>query len=350
MKLTKQAESLEHCIHVLKVLTRSQKGPEFWEREDYKGIRECLQVIKSQPDRFPIKFGDRLPDGSVFSNERGDVINIPALTDKYISSIATFKPLGFAEYPILQVVSVKMYEEGSSNTKDSAKVHLTHLRLCDGSKDVMTGRLPMHLSHGASVVLLEGDIIELQRFTPLTYRDSGSDKPQRSPAVLIHTFSKMGYNALPKKLNDPIHCIEITKDILEVAEERPIEEAEENADGTMEMLLEVDCTSEHRYCAAYGLNPVLCICETDPVSKVNLEVIRQYYHFATKDVSKMDNSNKRNMLYWWYMTNIYNICGKSKREDPPACLKATIRKEYPEESGWYKKYQPGASKKRYNKK
>ena len=66
-ELNKQAESLQLCLHVLRVLTRSQKGPEFWGRDDLKGIRECLQVIKSQPDRFPAKFGDKLPDGSIFS-------------------------------------------------------------------------------------------------------------------------------------------------------------------------------------------------------------------------------------------------------------------------------------------
>ena len=30
------------------------------------------------------------------------------------------------------------------------------------------------------------------------------------------------------------------------------------------------------------------------------------------------------MLYWWYMTDTYNICGKVNRKDPPACLKAVL--------------------------
>ena len=57
----------------------------------------------------------------------------------------------------------------------------------------------------------------------------------------------------------------------------------------------------------------------------------------------MSNSNKRNMLYWWYMTNTYNICGKGTREDPPAYLKAAIRKAYLSEraDGMYKKFIPG---------
>lgn len=57
----------------------------------------------------------------------------------------------------------------------------------------------------------------------------------------------------------------------------------------------------------YGLSPVLCICKTDPPDKINLEVVREFCWFTTKEVTDMDNSNKRNALYWWYMTNIYNI-------------------------------------------
>ena len=58
----------------------------------------------------------------------------------------------------------------------------------------------------------------------------------------------------------------------------------------------------------------------------------------------MSNSWKRNMLYWWYMTNTYNICGKGTRAEPPACLKNAIRKAYPSEraDGLFKKYVAGS--------
>ena len=41
------------------------------------------------------------------------------------------------------------------------------------------------------------------------------------------------------------------------------------------------------------------------------------------------------------MTNIYGICGKGNRKDPPACLKAAIRKAYPDPNGKYKPYNDG---------
>ena len=51
------------------------------------------------------------------------------------------------------------------------------------------------------------------------------------------------------------------------------------------------------------------------------------------------------MLYWWYMTNTYNIYGKGTREDPSACLKAAIHKAYPSErpDGMFKKFMPGTN-------
>jgi hypothetical protein len=75
-------------------------------------------------------------------------------------------------------------------------------------------------------------------------------------------------------------------------------------------LVNVECTPHQRYCARYGLSPVLCICKSDLPDKINLEVLQEFCWFATKEVTDMDNSNKQNMLYWWYMTNIYNIGGK----------------------------------------
>ena len=57
----------------------------------------------------------------------------------------------------------------------------------------------------------------------------------------------------------------------------------------------------------YGVSTVICICESDPVDKINPEMVREYCYFATTNVSKMSNSWKRNMLYWWHMTNTYNI-------------------------------------------
>ena len=75
-------------------------------------------------------------------------------------------------------------------------------------------------------------------------------------------------------------------------------------------------------------------------------MVQEYCYFATTEVSKMSNSWKQNMLYWWYMTNTYNICGKDTRADPLACLKYAISKAYPSErkDGVYQIFVPGTNK------
>lgn len=63
----------------------------------------------------------------------------------------------------------------------------------------------------------------------------------------------------------------------------------------------------------------------------------------------MTNKHKRNMLYWWYMTNTYNICGTGNRKEPPACLKYAIRCAHPEPDGKYVAFKPsrkGGSKRK----
>ena len=69
-------------------------------------------------------------------------------------------------------------------------------------------------------------------------------------------------------------------------------------------LVGIECTPQQQHCAKYGLSPVLCIGKTDPPDKINLEVVQEFCWFATKEVTDMDNSNKQNVLYWWYMTNL----------------------------------------------
>jgi hypothetical protein len=164
---------------------------------------------------------------------------------------------------------------------------------------------------------------------------SGKDGSPQMPDVVVHSYSRLGYLPLPSWLNDPMQCLMVVNAPRPVVPSPP----EDDTDDGKEPLVEVECTTQSRYCSMYGVNAVVCICDANPPSKINLDVVREYCYFATKDVSQMDNGLKRNMLYWWYMTNHYNICGKGNREEPPACLKAAIRKAYPESSGRYVKYQ-----------
>ena len=49
----KQDEAVEYCEHLLRMLTTNTDGPDMWREKEFKGIRECVQVIKAQPQQFP---------------------------------------------------------------------------------------------------------------------------------------------------------------------------------------------------------------------------------------------------------------------------------------------------------
>jgi hypothetical protein len=60
------------------------------------------------------------------------------------------------------------------------------------------------------------------------------------------------------------------------------------------------------------------------------------------EIREMTNARKRNLLDWWYMTNVYSICGKEKRRELPTCLLWRIRAYYPNKRGdRYKGFQQG---------
>jgi len=277
-KKTRQAAEIAYCVNVLKMLTLTDKGKELWGREEFKEVRECIADIKSDPESYPLLHGDKIPDHSSSRDCETVPRNNPPLTSNCISRIAKFESFPEGSHPILQVAAepAMKFEESKHNNK-SNHTHITHLRLCDGNNDVMVGRLSMHIAHDGKK-LGEGDIIQLESFTPLTYTPSGTSnnpQPHRSPAVVIHTYTRVGYKPVPQQLNDPLPCITMTDDQIE---EYTINELTGGSAGDEEYeeLVEVDCTAEHRYCSMYGVSTVVCVCKTDPVEKIDLNTVREY--------------------------------------------------------------------------
>ena len=63
LKLGKMADTLEHSEHMMKVLTSSSVGPNYWERDECKQIRESILFVNINLDKYPAIIGDQLPDG-----------------------------------------------------------------------------------------------------------------------------------------------------------------------------------------------------------------------------------------------------------------------------------------------
>ena len=102
---------------------------------------------------------------------------------------------GLSPTPVLQVVSKTMALEGSTGGNGHTNmIHFTNLRVCDGSGDVMLARLSMQIAHDGDK-LKEGDIIQLNLFTPLTYAPQ-----EEGEAITDNMLSCSAINELPYQL------------------------------------------------------------------------------------------------------------------------------------------------------
>jgi hypothetical protein len=92
--------------------------------------------------------------------------------------------------------------------------------------------------------------------------------------------------------------------------------------------------------AKYGIQFETCICQAFPVKSLMLQEIARECYFVSMSTNKMQNNHKRNLVYWWYATNIYFICGAHNRAELPECLVWDVRRHFPNKPGVpYKGYQ-----------
>jgi hypothetical protein len=79
-----------------------------------------------------------------------------------------------------------------------------------------------------------------------------------------------------------------------------------------------------------------CTCDNRllPVVDQDLTSIKRSCPFPTGgSANSLPPNEKRNIVYWWYATNIFLICGKGYRGPLPECLVYAIRCCYPKPKG-----------------
>ena len=303
----------------LNKLNHIRKNPGLWEHEDNKFLREFVNHIECNRGDFPC-----LPGDSGYAKVVKTSKAQQQLTKGYIKAIAEYRDTGFAEHPILYVLSRETFHEeqtfhGFSN-KPAPPTKLTHLRLVDGDGNQMMGRLATEIADQGKQ-LKEGDVIRLDLYTELTHLLN--DKTSKMPFVFIHKYSPLAFRNKPPvdEVYDPISCASVLP--LEALPPQKNSSAPDRSDAP------VNCCSSSRYCSMHGVNFICCVCESIPVEKLDLAAIKEDCYFATDKLDEMTNPHKRNMIYWWYATNIYSICGKGKRKELPKCLVHRIRQCHP---------------------
>ena len=252
------------------------------------------------------------------------------LTSNYIQTIANYGDTSHLRNPTLQVVSseTKFRKTPFKKVygKEQQDVKITHLRLMDGDNNVMMGRCAINITDEGKK-LKEGDIIQLDMYTELTHT-LGEKNGKSKPVVYIIKFSLVGYKHLPNPnyINIPLEC-----------DKASLQRQIEGKTIHLDKIEEVECSGS--CCSLYGINMLQCVCKTNPIERMNLQTLKDECWFADREVEAMTNSHIRCMLYWWFATNIYAICGSKNRAPLPECLVAAVRKEYPDPDGNYTGYE-----------
>ena len=296
------------------------KNPKLWQSEENRYLREFFNYIDVNRSTYPFSSGDRYDD---LSAEPGN--GQRKLTQGYIKAIAAYQDTSFVDHPIFYVLECNTIHQDEAFTgfseKKSPPTKILHLLLADGDGNQMTGRLSSQISDQGKQ-LKKGVIIRLDLYTELTHHIN--DHTSRMPFVFILKYSPMDYKGtLPvDKLHDLIPC----SNSLPNHYLPPLDNETSTADISDEP---VDCCPSNRYCSMHGVSFAVCICQAIPIAKLDLASIKEDCYFATENLDKMTNPHKRNMIYWWYATNIYSICGKKKRKQLPKCLVHNIRRCHP---------------------
>ena len=232
--------------------------------------------------------------------------------------------------PVLVVYAIETghHKDVSSVVKkeEEQTVKLTTLRLVDGSGDQIHCRLAINLAETGRC-LKRGDVIQLDSYTELRFRVNKTSP--RLPGLFVHELSRLGHTILKDKN---------VKNILPMAKSLPDEHTdlfEPSSERVIDPRVDEkpECTDQNRCCAVYGIRFVNCICKCMPVDKCDLATIKEDCYFATNELDDMQPNHKRNMLYWWYATNIFSISGKGNRGKLPECLEYAIREAYPNPEG-----------------
>jgi hypothetical protein len=324
-----RAEQEENVLQEFEnLLVAVKQTPRLWRVSRMGFLREFCSFVERNPD-FSFQHGDNTTDMTLPVEDRE-----LRLTGGYVKALAERRDsLTLAPHPILAVLSAggTFRKESRPGNWAAQNVKLVTLTLVDGDGERIHTRLNNCLSH-LNNELQRGDKIRLDLFTPIEYRVT--NESPLLPALFVHQLSRVGRdNNLPDAFvnrSQFISCTTSKSNVVRSADWEPIDN-ELVIDPRQHDLPE--CTYGERKCAMYGVRFLNCVCDAIPVEKLDLGAIHQDCYFATTELKDMPNNQKRNMIYWWYATNIYNIAGRGNIDRLPLCLEYRVRQLYPNPDG-----------------
>lgn len=328
-------------------LTAMLHQPEYWKNPEARTIRDFVYTVSHDPRHFP----PSLPAADGITDESTNSDDPPNLTKGFVESVYSGDICDNMDvdddYVPTVVVTLIDTKHGPV---DLGGLFLNQekryvLRVADGDGNVVTVRIGTQLNSRMGLVKV-GSLLKLHCFRRGFLKPIDEDNQERL-ALLVWNFDTCGTMHVDDELaekepnlsiNHPNDCeLEGSSDDEGYdtdIDDVPVDDgSDDDEDGEYMTWRDAKCTAEKRLCCSNGFEFDVCVTEAFPISDIDLEEIAQDCWFVTKKVKKMLPNEKRNVLYWWFMVNVYHVRGRNKRKHPPLCLIKAIRTAFPNEDG-----------------
>lgn len=205
------------------------------------------------------------------------------------------------------------------------------LTVIDGSRNRLLARVAAHLTD-TTVHFREGHVLRLNMFIDLIMKPHDQSPP--TAVIVVVQMDIIGSGPI---LDDEANMLTPVIERLPNEGDDSIEWDSVDEEYEPPPCPEHPCTYGNHLCSVYGLTFRCCICEKSekiPVADQDLKSIKRSCPFAAGDTAdSLSPKLKRNMMYWWYVTNIFLICRKSCQGPLPKCLVYAIQCRYPNQKG-----------------
>jgi hypothetical protein len=267
------------------------------------------------------------------------------------------------DIPIVVVTAVDAKHSAVELGQQSNNEKRFSLYVADGDDNIITVKIATQLNSRMASVQV-GCVMKLFAFRRGFLPRVDDETPQHL-ALLVSNFQLCGTMEVKDSLQQkPTKRLPVDHPTIESDEESSIgsdddedshyidaddssEEDDDNDDEPRSNWRNATCTNKRRLCHKFGYGFDVCVATSYRIEDFDLEEIAQDCWFVTKEVDAMTASEKRNVLYWWFMVNVYHIGGKGKRKCPPLCLIKAIRTAFPNPSGVpYVDFRRGRKRKR----
>ena len=331
------------------------QGRELWNNPGVgHALQHLVKAVEARADKYHVR-----DDIDVAAERPGLVVTNLSVADvKLRLTVGIVDQLqdpmfdaGPEFFPIFQLHG-KRIDIGSALAAHGRPFNTTSLTLLDGSGKLIVARVALTITEKARS-LQQGHVIKLTKFH--RWHVAPYDDIHSTAGIGLVDFDIVGMGQLLQVDGGPSAAIRSDTDALvaavcEEADDDPTAAPEADTFGNWDETRErppippACCTAANRSCSMYGtLFFQKCVCEEMLVpTEEDLEDIADKYYATTMPVEAMANNLKRNMLYWYYATEVYHVRGWLDRKPLPTCLVFRIRFIYPNDKGErYVKFIPG---------